>query len=146
MHRFFDQVFRRVKSLPTYLPIVFPRYYIGLLRTEIISSQAVCLIVGSGGDKIDNWISSDFPVFNVKDHSHWEFLFSKQPWSKILAEHVFEHLYLEDFSNILKIAKSHATRGAVLRVAVPDGFSTIDGYIEAVKPGGTRARAFDHQV
>jgi predicted SAM-dependent methyltransferase len=146
MYKFLMKGNQIFKFLLSYLPAMLPYFYRKVMQDKINSSEHVYLIVGSGGDKIEDWISSDYPIFDLKNYIHWEFFFNKRPWEKILAEHVLEHLYLEDFKDILKLSKKYAAEGATLRVAVPDGYSTLDGYIDAVKPGGTGAGAFDHKV
>lgn len=80
------------------------------------------------------------------DAEDWLRYFSPNSVTAILAEHVWEHLSVEDG----KIAAMNCYRflkpGANLRVAVPDGNHPDQSYIDAVKPGGSGIGSDDHKV
>jgi predicted SAM-dependent methyltransferase len=64
----------------------------------------------------------------------------------LLAEHVWEHLSLEDGLVAARLAYRWLKPRGYLRMAVPDGFFPDAHYIQAVCPGGTGAGAWDHKV
>lgn len=72
--------------------------------------------------------------------------FQKDSVDRILGEHVWEHLTLEDGAVAAATCFTFLKKGGRLRVAVPDGFHPDENYIEFVKPGGLGAGADDHKV
>lgn len=79
------------------------------------------LVVGAGSTDIQNWISSDYPVVNLLNHTRIGALFGEVYLDAILAEHVFEHFTLSEAVIALQAAwcilKSDGGR---FRIAVPD--------------------------
>ncbi|MEX0595957.1 MAG: methyltransferase domain-containing protein, partial [Candidatus Paceibacterota bacterium] len=64
----------------------------------------------------------------------------------MVAEHVWEHLTLEESSLALKNCFTYLRPGGHLRIAVPDGNHSNPDYIEMVKPGGYGNGSHDHKV
>ena len=63
-----------------------------------------------------------------------------------MAEHVWEHLIIEDAKIGLENCYKYLKKGGRFRIAVPDGFHPDPDYINYVKPGGHGAGADDHKV
>lgn len=104
------------------------------------------LIIGAAETSQDGWISTDKNQLDVTNRSDWEKITSQGLADRILSEHVWEHLTLEDSRIANRLVFEFLKPGGIYRVAVPDGFHTSPDYIEYVKPGGYGAGAFDHKV
>ena len=105
------------------------------------------IILGSGGLAAeDDWIEKDINILDVTEERHWRFLFRDRRADNKFAEHVWEHLSLEqaDFANLN--IYNFLKKGGKFRVAVPDGFKPNEAYINYVKPRGSGAGADDHKV
>jgi len=104
------------------------------------------IIVGSANTKQKGWVSTNYPQLDLCDKVTFSTLFESNSVSNFLAEHVWEHLSLEDGDKACSNCFSFLKKGGVLRIAVPDGFHVDADYIAQVKPGGYGAGADDHKV
>lgn len=80
------------------------------------------------------------------DENTWKIYFEENELSAILAEHVWEHLTIDQGELGAKICYKYLKSGGYIRVAVPDGYHCNPEYIDYVKPGGFGAGAHDHKV
>ena len=64
----------------------------------------------------------------------------------MLAEHVWEHLTIDQGLEAAQRCFEYLKPGGYLRVAVPDGFHPDELYRHRVRPGGSGAGADDHRV
>lgn len=108
--------------------------------------KPVKLVVGAMFSVFKGWIHSDIETLNLLKKSDWERYFLEDSIDRILAEHVWEHLTPEEGQLAFKNCYTFLKPGGVLRVAVPDGFSPDEEYINLVKPGGTGMGADDHKL
>lgn len=104
------------------------------------------IVVGASGVFDDGWIPTDIEYLNLLNQEHWEEYFSKDSIDAILAEHVWEHLTLNEGLVAARRCFQYLKPGGYLRVAVPDGFHPDPEYIEWVKVDGVGPRADDHKV
>lgn len=104
------------------------------------------IIIGSAASKQDGWISTNYPLLDLTDHKTFAALFDSGSISNFLAEHVWEHLSLENGAKACHNCFVFLKKGGVLRIAVPDGFHPDADYIAKVKPGGYGPGADDHKV
>lgn len=104
------------------------------------------IIVGSATTKQDGWISTDYPLLDLTNARTFAALFDSGSVSNFLAEHVWEHLSLEDGAKAVSNCFAYLNQGGLLRIAVPDGLHPDPDYIAQVKPGGYGAGADDHKV
>ncbi|SKB57363.1 class I SAM-dependent methyltransferase [Dyadobacter psychrophilus] len=109
-------------------------------------SKPVNMVVGSMYSLYKGWIHSDIETLNLLKESDWQKYFNENSIDKILAEHVWEHLTLEEGQLAFKHCHTYLKQGGFLRVAVPDGFNPSEEYINYVKPGGTGNGADDHKL
>lgn len=109
-------------------------------------SKPVNMVVGSMYSLYKGWIHSDIETLNLLKESDWQKYFDENSIDKILAEHVWEHLTLEEGRLAFKHCHTYLKPGGFLRVAVPDGFNPSEEYINYVKPGGTGNGADDHKL
>lgn len=110
------------------------------------SQSPVKIIIGAGQTRLEGWISTDVPAFDVRDSDLWRQLFPPGSVDRMLAEHVFEHLTRDELASFLKIAEHYLAPGGRVRIAVPDGCHPDADYIKRVQPGGTGIGAGDHKV
>ena len=115
------------------------------VRRKLESGRAVKIIIGAGQTRLEGWITTDVPAFDVRKRGHWRALFPPAAIDRMLAEHVFEHLTREDLSKFLNIASEYLAPGGRVRIAVPDGCHPDADYIRSVAPGGTGVGASDHK-
>ena len=110
------------------------------------AGRAIKIILGAGTTRYEGWIATDLPAFDILKHEHWARLFPPNAIDRMLAEHVIEHLTVEQFQDFLRIARIYLAPGGRIRLAVPDGCHPDPDYIERVRPGGTGEGADDHKV
>lgn len=113
---------------------------------EIPADGPIRIIVGAGGTKSEGWVSTDIDHLNLLSSADWEELLRGRKVSRVLAEHVWEHLGADDGLVALKNVFAHLESGGRIRIAVPDGQHPDPAYLEHVKPGGTGPGADDHKV
>ncbi len=114
---------------------------------RIINREAnLQVIIGAGGTSHDGWVSTDLPQFNVIKEKDWEYYFTTNKPIRLLAEHVLEHLTVEQVERSLYTAYHYLKHEGVFRIAVPDAFHKNDEYLNAVRPGGWDAGAKDHKT
>lgn len=104
------------------------------------------IIIGSSGTRQGGWISTEKEILDLTEEKNWCNLFKKDFIYSLLAEHVWEHLTIEDGRIAAKICFRYLKSGGYLRIAVPDGYNSDKEYINQVKPGGIGHGAKDHKV
>ena len=149
----------KIKQILWYFKVRFLRryrYYRGVKREQKAvqtqveqarqAGQAIKIILGAGATRYDGWIATDLPAFDILKHEHWARLFQPDTIERMLAEHVIEHLTIDQFKDFLRIARVYLAPGGRIRLAVPDGCHPDPDYIQRVRPGGTGGGADDHKV
>jgi len=111
-----------------------------------IHRNDIRMVVGAGGFFQNGWIPTDIDTLNIARKRDWGKLFRENSIHAILAEHVWEHLTLEDGALTVQNCFMYLKTGGYLRIAVPDGFHPDPGYIDYVKIGGSGPGADDHKV
>ena len=94
------------------------------------------VIVGAGGTGQDGWHSTKEDELNIIDPDSWRRNFTPGSITHLLAEHVWEHLTLEEGVVAARNCFAYVADGGLLRVAVPDGNFRNDWYQNMVKVGG----------
>jgi predicted SAM-dependent methyltransferase len=104
------------------------------------------IILGAGGTVCEGFVSTDYPQLDICSKASFEKYLRPETVGVFVAEHVLEHLSLEEgavaFGNCFLFLKP----GGLLRIAVPDGFHPDPEYIDRVRPGGCGAGADGHKV
>ncbi len=122
----------------------------GILRLRyslLRNSQDIKIVVGSSGIYEKGWIPTEADFLDLLKSDSWKTYFKESSISTILAEHVWEHLSLEDgYIAAQTCFRFLKPNGGRLRLAVPDGFHPYEEYINYVKPGGHGAGADDHKL
>lgn len=114
--------------------------------TDRLNSKPLKIIIGSAGMTVPGWISSDINILNLLLPDWWRKLFKNKLADAFLAEHVWEHLTLEDGIVGANTCYAFLKNGGYIRVAVPDGFHPDEKYIEYVKLGGCGSGSEDHKI
>ena len=123
------------------------RHAIKLHRLKKLLRQRPCrVVIGAGGHSDADWIPTDNDVLNLLKPKDWSRLFEPAAIDALLAEHVWEHLTLEEGVVAASLCFRYLRPGGYLRVAVPDGLSPDPEYIESVRVGGSGAGAKEHKV
>ena len=116
-----------------------------------LSNKNVNLILGAALSRQKNWFSTNQEWFDIVQKSHWDRLFnskkspSRNRVKRVLAEHVFEHLSLDEMRNALNLIYKNMVFGGSLRIAVPDGNNPNQEYINHCGINGIGADASDHK-
>lgn len=116
------------------------------VKACVAAGKPLKIIIGAGDTRYDGWIVTDIPAFHVLKREHWALLFQPASITRMLAEHVFEHLTIDELGQFLRLARIYLSEGGRIRLAVPDGNHPDHHYIEHVRPGGTGEGADDHKV
>lgn len=132
-----------------YKPIKTLLNAIETIRTKSLivrSKSKLKVIIGSGGDKYVGWIATDINTLDITKKQDWDALFAKKDISKILAEHVFEHLTAKQAEKALKYAYAHLGKGGNFRIAVPDEYHPSKYVYDLAKPNGLDVGSDDHKI
>ncbi len=104
------------------------------------------IIIGSARTRYKSWIETNIYSVNLLKLKSLKTFFKENEIDYILAEHVFEHLTLEQGLKGLNNCHQFLKKGGHVRVAVPDGYFNNKDYLESVRPGGYGSGAHDHKV
>ncbi len=104
------------------------------------------IVIGSSGKFEEGWIRSEKQFLDLLDESTWKRYFKENEIDCLLAEHVWEHLTIEEGKKAASICYKYLKKDGWLRLAVPDGYHDNQKYLELVKPGGHGMGAEDHKV
>jgi predicted SAM-dependent methyltransferase len=102
-------------------------------------------MLGAAGKEVEGWLSTDLDILDAVRAMNWSFLFRKNSIEAILAEHVWEHLDIDDARRAARNCYRYLKTGGHLRLAVPDGYHPDQAYIEYVKPGGSGIGSDTHK-
>ncbi|MCH7728713.1 MAG: SAM-dependent methyltransferase [Planctomycetes bacterium] len=83
---------------------------------------------------------------NLLSESDWKGLFAEDSIDALLAEHVWEHLSVEEGRRAAQFCYHYLQPGGYLRTAVPDGLHPSPEYLQWVRPNGSGPGADDHRV
>jgi len=129
------------------IPYKYVKYLCGRNRLKKIAHREdIKLVIGASGFYNPGWVESDIEYLNLLNPDHWEAVFRRSSIKVILAEHVWEHLTMDEGLAAARRCYEFLAPGGYLRVAVPDGFSPDRKYLAYVEPGGSGAGADTHKV
>ena len=94
------------------------------------------IIVGAGKTKYNGWVSTQENELNLLNLEQWERLKENEEIEAILAEHVWEHLSLEDGIKAAENCYKFLKPGDYVRCAVPDKNFKNALYQSMIKVGG----------
>jgi len=132
-----------LQYLKSYIP---GKKYLRPIFQYFIIRRAKKIILGAGYKSYSGWASTNIATLNILFRNNFERYW--KPYSRwmFLAEHVWEHLTIEES----KIANANCYEflqsGGRLRIAVPDRLHPDSRYIDYVRPKGTGPGAEDHKI
>ncbi len=110
------------------------------------SEDTVNIILGAALTNQKGWFSTNEEWLDISKAEHWNRLFnSKKRVKRVLAEHVFEHLTIDEMRNTLRLIFVNMVNGGSLRIAVPDGNNPNSEYRKHCGINGIGADASDHK-
>ena len=110
------------------------------------SEDTVNIIIGAALTNQKGWFSTNEEWLDISKAEHWNRLFnSKKRVKRVLAEHVFEHLTIDEMRNTLRLIFVNMVNGGSLRIAVPDGNNPNSEYRKHCGINGIGADASDHK-
>ena len=104
------------------------------------------IVIGANHKFQPEWLPTELYTLDLLKLSDWQRYFREGEIDRLVAEHVWEHLTVEQGTEAARMCFRFLRPGGQLRVAVPDGFFPDPKYIEFVRPGGTGPSADDHKV
>ena len=107
------------------------------------------IIIGADKTTLAGWISTQESELNLLKRLDFEKMFSVERPKAFLAEHVWEHMTLEEGCLAAKNCFDYLADGGYLRVAVPDKNFRNEWYQNMVKVGGNgdpNHPAFTHKI
>lgn len=122
--------------------------YWGLLRLKlsVLLNNPKLIVLGSSGIHEKGWIDTEIEHLNILNEKHWKRVFKENSIDALLAEHVWEHLTLDEGYLAARYCYNYLKPGGYLRAAVPDGFHPDPEYINYAKASGTGPGADDHKI
>jgi len=132
----------KIKNIYRKIKTIFKKL---ALKTKVYLAKEINLIVGAATTNYPQWIPSDIDSLDLLEENDFYRVLGNKKINKILAEHVLEHIELEDLNITLKNIHKFLIPGGNFRIAIPDGFHPDHSYIENVKPGGTGPGSEDHK-
>jgi len=116
------------------------------IKIYLIQNKKLKIVIGSANIYEDIWCPTSIENLNLLEKKSFDSLFNYRKVDVFLAEHVWEHLTLEEGRIAAENCYSYLKRGGYIRVAVPDGFHSNVSYIKSVDIGGTGEGSDDHKV
>lgn len=113
---------------------------------EARGTRPLRVVVGAAGEAPEGWLATEQDFLDLLDPATWQAFFDEASLDAILAEHVWEHLTLEEGRQAARVCFDYLRPGGYARVAVPDGLHPDPAYRDYVRPGGSGAGADDHKV
>jgi predicted SAM-dependent methyltransferase len=117
-------------------------------RRKLAASPTKRIVIGAGFKDQPGWLPTQIEFLNLLKPEDWARFFQPASIDAMLAEHVWEHLTLEEGHAAASICHTYLKPGGYLRLAVPDGYHPSPDYREWVRPGGRSPMqvANDHKV
>ncbi len=94
------------------------------------------VILGAGQTVCDGWMATQESDLNLLSDDGWNCLFAPESIDALLAEHVWEHLTLDEGVDAAKRCFRYLKPGGYLRCAVPDRNFRNAWYQNLVQVGG----------
>ena len=137
---------------------VLPRAAVVVLRQQVARRRSSLLrkrlravprrvVIGASGVFEAGWVPTDERQINLLRPETWRSYFEPDSIDALLAEHVWEHLTVDEGKAAAALCHRYLRPGGYLRVAVPDGLHPDRDYREYIKPGGVGGGSVGgHQV
>lgn len=106
------------------------------LRAKLAIDSPRRIVIGASGIYDPGWIPTDITEFDLLKPDDWQTYIEPNSVDAFLAEHVWEHLSLEDGRIAAQTCYRYLKPGGYLRIAVPDGNFPDAAFQEYIKVGG----------
>lgn len=101
-----------------------------------MSDAGLRIIIGASSQVYPHWLQTQRTDLDLTSREHWAGRFEPGSVSRILAEHVWEHLTPEEADTAAAICHEFLEPGGFLRCAVPDRLFPNAAYQSLVQVGG----------
>lgn len=115
-------------------------------QEQLEIQKARRIILGAAKTRYSGWVATNRHTLNVLKRSDFRRYWKPRSRAIFLAEHVWEHLALEEAKIANQNCFDFLKPGGRLRIAVPDGYHPDAAYIESVRPGGSGPGSKGHKV
>lgn len=116
------------------------------LRFAVLRNKDIKIIIGAALTNQKGWYSTNEEWLDVSNSKDWHILFKdKNIVSKVVAEHVFEHLSEKKMRYAINLIYKYLKKDGTLRIAVPDGNHPDPIYRSYTGIKGLGADASDHK-
>jgi len=117
-------------------------------QRRIEAASVKRIVIGASSKHDPGWIPTEMSYLNLLKPEHWERALVPGSLDAVLAEHVWEHLTLEEAEVAVRTCYTYLKQGGYIRVAVPDGLHPSPEYQSWVRPGGATPGQIsnDHKV
>ncbi|MCF8411896.1 MAG: hypothetical protein K9G44_00665 [Melioribacteraceae bacterium] len=141
-------LFKRIPCLKKMIHFLWtvPSSIWGWFILRFHKNSELKIVIGSSGRFKKGWIPTNNYFLDILKMSDWERYFTPSSVDFMLAEHVWEHLDMDEAKTAVRNCFLFLKKGGCLRIAVPDGFNPDKDYFEYVKPGGFGPGADDHKI
>lgn len=116
------------------------------LRRSLSAAPSPRLVIGAAGIAQPGWIATDRDQLDLLQPESWAELLQPGSVDAMVAEHVWEHLSLDDGRRAAETCWRFLRPGGRLRIAVPDGWHPDPAYRDFARPQGLAPGADDHRV
>ena len=146
LYRKFFSIRYRLIIKKTFKYFYYKFRFLKLKTYLFFSRDSVNLILGAALTNQKGWFSTNEDWLDICKEDHWKRLFnSKQRIKRVLAEHVFEHLTLDEMRNAINLIYKNMVLGGSLRIAVPDGNNPNQEYRNHCGINGIGIDVSDHK-
>lgn len=107
------------------------------------------VVIGAGKTEYEGWISTQESDLDLLNRADFEKLFSRKKPTAFLAEHVWEHMTIDDGMIAARNCFDFLEDGGYIRAAVPDKNFRNEWYQNMVQIGGNgdpNHPAFSHKI
>ncbi|MBQ8781722.1 MAG: methyltransferase domain-containing protein [Oscillospiraceae bacterium] len=107
------------------------------------------IIIGAGKTEFEGWVSTQETELDLLNRDDFQRMFANEKPTAFLAEHVWEHMTLEDGVKAARNCFDFLEDGGYIRAAVPDANFRNEWYQNMVKVGGNgdpNHPAFTHKT
>ena len=116
------------------------------VRQCIRNGSPLKIVIGANRKFQSGWIPTEEYNLNLLSDQDWARYFQPASVTRMVSEHVWEHLTAEQGLIAARLCFHHLKSGGCLRVAVPDALFPSKEYRDYCKPGGHGPSAWDHKM
>lgn len=111
------------------------------------SREPLRVLIGAGEQSWPGWIATQGEQLNLLRREDWSQSFAERRPDRLVCEHVFEHLTLDEARTAAAICFEFLAPGGTLRVAVPDANFRDAAYQQLVAVGQLGHQiVYDHRL